>query len=155
MSQHTYFKIGGPADAFFQVTTVADLILAVRTCLKLKIPYFILGGGSNILVSDQGIRGLVIKNRADAVRTVGFQGKIKSGQKPQVNQAVVEADSGTLLNKLVRYTIEEGLSGLELFISVPGTVGGAIYNNSHYRPEANEIIGNYLYQATLIDQTGN
>ena len=100
------------------------------------------------------MRGLVIKNRADAIRTIGFQGKVDAN-KTKVNQAVIEADSGTLLNKLVRHTIEEGLQGLEVFLSVPGTVGGAIYNNSHYRPEENEFIGNHLYQATLIDSTGD
>jgi len=143
LSRHTYFKIGGPADFFFEARTQTDLIHAIRVSLKHQLPYFVLGSGSNILVSDKGFQGLVIKNRADSIRTVSVQGK-----------TVVEVDSGTLLNKLVRYTIEEGLSGLEVFLSVPGTVGGAIYNNSHYRPEANEFIGNLLHSASLIDAAG-
>ncbi|MBI4035132.1 MAG: UDP-N-acetylmuramate dehydrogenase [Candidatus Chisholmbacteria bacterium] len=154
LSQHTYFKIGGPADAFFEALTTADLVKAIRLCLKYHLPYFVLGSGSNILVGDKGFRGLVIKNRADTVKTLGFQGKI-SARQPQVNRAVIEATSGTLLNKLVRFTIEAGLGGLEVFLSVPGTVGGAIYNNSHYRPEKNEFIGLLLHQATLLDVTGN
>lgn len=140
LSRHTYFKIGGPADWFYEAHSAADLIHAVQVGITTGTPYFILGGGSNILVGDKGFRGLVIKNRADSIRTL--------------RPSLVEADSGTLLNKLTRYTIEAGLSGLEVFLSVPGTVGGAIYNNSHYRPEANEFIGNHLYQATLIDQSG-
>ena len=151
---HTYFKIGGPADIFFEATTTDDLIRAVKLAHHHHIPFFILGGGSNILIGDKGFRGLIIKNRADSVRTVAFQGKI-TALKPQVNQALVEADSGTLLNKLVRYTIEENLQGLESFLSVPGTVGGAIYNNSHYRPEKNEFVGKLLHSATLIDKNGD
>ncbi len=154
LRQHTYFKIGGPADLFFEALNTQDLILAVRTCQTAQIPFFILGGGSNILVGDKGFRGLVIKNRTDAIRTIGFQGKI-TRQQPQVNRAIIEADSGTLLNKLVRYSVEENLAGLEVFLSVPGTVGGAIYNNSHYRPEKNEFIGNLVHQVTLIDAAGN
>ena len=153
IANHTYFKIGGPADLFFEAATAADLTKAVQEAITHQIPFFVLGGGSNILVGDQGFRGLVIKNRADSVRTVGFQGKITQ-QQTSVKGALVEAESGTLLNKLVRYTIEEGLAGLEMFLSVPGTVGGAIYNNSHYRPEENEFIGNQLHSATLIDKTG-
>lgn len=140
LSRHTYFKIGGPADWFYEAHSAADLIHAVQIGITTGTPYFILGGGSNILVGDKGFRGLVIKNRADSIRTL--------------RPGLVEADSGTLLNKLTRYSIEAGLTGLEVFLSVPGTVGGAIYNNSHYRPEKYEFIGNYLYQATLIDQSG-
>lgn len=154
LANHTYFKIGGPADVFFEATTSKDLIKAVTRSIEHKVPYFILGGGSNILVGDKGFRGMVIKNRADTVRTVGFHGKI-SRQKASVNQALVEADSGTLLNKLVRYCIEENLGGLEVFLSVPGTVGGGIYNNSHYRPEKDEFLGNRLHAATVIDRNGN
>lgn len=154
LSQHTYFKIGGPADLFYEATTSKDLIKAVQTCIEYAVPFFILGGGSNILVGDKGVRGVVIKNRTDGVRTVGFHGKI-THQTPSVNQALVEAESGTLLNKLVRYTVEEGLAGLEVFLSVPGTVGGALYNNSHYRPEEDEFVGNRLHSATLIDSNGN
>ncbi len=154
LANHTYFKIGGPADLFYEATTSADLVKAVQTCMEYQLPYFILGGGSNILIGDKGFRGLVIKNRADSVKTIGFQGKI-SHQQANVNKALVEAESGTLLNKLVRYTIEEGLGGLEVFLSVPGTVGGGIYNNSHYRPEADEFIGNRLHNATIIDPNGN
>ena len=140
LSRHTYFKIGGPADFFFEAHTSSELISAIRVSLTHQLPYFVLGSGSNILVSDKGFRGLVIKNRASSIRTL--------------RPGVVEADSGVLLNQLVSYTIKAGLVGLEVFLSVPGTVGGAIYNNSHYRPEANEFIGNLLHSASLIDAAG-
>lgn len=151
LSQHTYFKIGGPADWFYEAHSAADLTHAVQICLDTQTPYSILGGGSNILVGDKGFRGLVIKNRADAIKIVKLGGTVSQRQ-ATVNQAIVRANSGTLLNKLVRYTIEENLAGLEVFLSVPGTVGGAIYNNSHYRPEENEFIGNLVQSAALIDQ---
>lgn len=151
MASHTYFKIGGPADVFFEAKSADDLIQAVVSSRKHKIPFFILGSGSNILVGDKGIRGLVIKNRADSIKTKGFHGKI-SRKKTSLDQAIIEAESGCLVNKLVRYTIEEKLSGLEPFLSLPGTVGGAIYNNSHYRPEKDEFFGNFLTQATVLDK---
>ena len=153
LSNHTYFKIGGPADLFYEIKTAKELVRAVQMSIKHQVPYFVLGGGGNILVGDKGIRGLTIKNRADGVRTVGFQGKV-SQKKANLNQALVEAESGAMLNKLARYSIEAGLQGLEVFLSVPGTVGGAVYNNSHYRPEKNEFIGNFLHSATLVDKDG-
>lgn len=153
MADHVYFKIGGPADLFFEAKNSDDLIKAIKTSIKYKVPYFVLGGGSNILVGDKGVRGLVIKNRADAVRTVGFQGKV-SQKKAKVNSALIEAESGALINKLARFSIEEGLKGFEVFLSLPGTVGGGIYNNSHYRPEKDEFIGNFLHSALLIDSKG-
>ena len=154
LANHTYFKIGGPADLFFEATSSVDLTKAVQVCLQHEMPFFVLGGGSNILVGDKGFRGLVIKNRADSVKTTSFQGKI-TRQKASINTALVEAESGALLNKLVRYSIEEGLGGIEVFLSVPGTVGGALYNNSHYRPEKDEFIGNRLNTATLITSNGD
>lgn len=153
LSEHTYFKIGGPADLFYLAKTADQLIQAVQASIRHQVPYFVLGGGSNILVGDKGFRGLVIKNRADAVRTIGFQGKV-SQKRTKISSALVEAETGSMVSKLVRFSIEEGLSGLEVFLTVPGTVGGAIYNNSHYRPEKDEFFGNFLHSALILDKNG-
>lgn len=155
LKNHTYFKIGGPARYFFEAKTVDDLKLALKTATDYKIPYFILGGGANILVSDNGFYGLVIKNRANGVKLVGIKGTIgKTGR--GIKNALIWTASGTLMNQLARFTIDQGLEGLEFLLSVPGTVGGGLKINAHYQVEKNEFIGNRLQSAELFDpKTGN
>lgn len=150
LAKHTYFKIGGPAKYFFEAKTVEDLKLALETAIKLEIPFVVLGGGANVLVSDNGFDGLVIKNRTDSIKLVGIKGTIdKSGK--GIKAALVEVTSGTLMNRLARFTIDQGLEGLEYLLSVPGTVGGGIKINSHYQIEKDQFIGNRLVTATLLD----
>jgi UDP-N-acetylmuramate dehydrogenase len=151
LSKHTYFKIGGPADLFFSAHNLDDLKNSVQASVNLNIPFFILGGGSNILVGDKGIRGLVIKNRADKITIHKFTGKIK-GKNISVAEAQVTAESGVITNLLVRRTIQEGLAGLEYFLGVPGTVGGAIYNNSHFQ---DQLIGNFTKDVLVLDKNGD
>lgn len=155
LKNHTYFKIGGPARYFFEAKTVDDLKLALHIATENKIPYFILGGGANILVSDNGFYGLVIKNRANGVKLVGIKGTIgKTGR--GIKNALIWSASGTLMNQLARFTIDQGLEGLEFLLSVPGTVGGGLKINAHYQVEKNEFIGNGLQSAELFDpKTGN
>ncbi|MCH7951371.1 UDP-N-acetylmuramate dehydrogenase [Patescibacteria group bacterium] len=150
LARHTYMKVGGPADLFFVAQNSNELKKAVRAAMKLSIPYFILGGGSNILVGDKGIRGLVIKNRADKITIHKFKGRMKD-KKVVVEKAQVVAESGVITNLLVRKTIEEGLAGLEHFLGVPGTIGGAIYNNSHYQKE---LIGNFVEEVAVLNTEG-
>lgn len=150
MSAHTTFKIGGQAELYFEAYSVEELIKVVNLCQKLKIPYFILGRGSNILVSDKGLPGLVIKNKSEQIKISRYEGRV--GEEAIV---LIEADAGVGLNRLVRYTIEEGLSGLEVFLSIPGSVGGAVKINAHFRPERDEFIGNVVYKAKLLDRKGN
>lgn len=152
LSKHTYFKIGGLADLFFEAKNTEDLILALETAQKLKIPYVVLGGGANVLVSDNGFRGVVIKNKTDGVKLVGIKGKIGRGG-TGISEALIWTASGTLMNRLARFTIDENLEGLEFLLSVPGTVGGGIKINSHYQVERGEFIGNTLVAATLFDPT--
>jgi len=147
MANHTTFRIGGPADLFYIAYEEKEFINAIKLARELAIPIFILGGGANILVSDKGIRGLVIKNRASKVRIVGLKGK---GKVLAVNEVYVEAEGGALINQLVRFCLDEGLEGLEFLLSVPGTVGGALKINAHFRPEKGEFIGNKLYKARLL-----
>ncbi len=151
MARHTTFKIGGPADLFYEAYTTNELINAVELCEELKVPVFILGGGSNILVSDGGIRGLVIHNRANEIKVLGIKGKIdKKENDSHISEVFLEAASGVMLNRFVRYAIEEDLGGLEVFLGLPGTVGGAIAVNAHHRPQNNEFVRNFLAQVKVI-----
>ncbi|MBI3282473.1 UDP-N-acetylmuramate dehydrogenase [Candidatus Curtissbacteria bacterium] len=150
LSKHTYFKIGGPARVFFEAKSVDDLKLALLTAFESKIPYVVLGGGANMLVSDSGFDGLVIKNRADGVKLVGLKGTIgKSGR--GVKKALVWTASGTSMNQLARFTIDQGLEGLEFLLSVPGTVGGGIKINAHFEVEKGEFLGDRLISAALYN----
>lgn len=148
MNLHTGNKVGGPADLYYEALTIEELQHAIECAREVHIPVTVLGGATNVLVSDQGIRGLVIKNRANKISMLGVKGTIRAGKK-QVNTVLVETDSGVQISHLVRYTIEESLGGLESFLGLPGTVGGAIYNNSHFQRHG-ECIGNHVVRAELL-----
>ncbi|OGG24559.1 UDP-N-acetylenolpyruvoylglucosamine reductase [Candidatus Gottesmanbacteria bacterium RIFCSPLOWO2_01_FULL_43_11b] len=148
LGRYTTLKIGGPADLFFDAKTIDELTEAITSARKLGIPYFMLGGGTNILIGDRGIRGLVIKNSTDRIAIAGAKGKFEGGENKST--VYVEADSGVIMNKLVRFTIEEGLGGLEMQLGLPGTVGGAMYMNSKWtQPEG--YVGDAVYQATILN----
>lgn len=150
LSRHTYFKIGGPARLFFEAKSLDDLKLAISTAKENKIPFAILGGGANVLVSDKGFNGLVIKNRADGIKLVGLKGTIdKTGT--GIKNALVWAASGTPMNQLARFTIDQGLEGLEFLLSVPGTVGGGLKINAHFETEKGEFLGSRLVSAVLLN----
>lgn len=150
LSKHTYFKIGGPAKLFFEAKNTEDFILALKTANKLKAPSVVMGSGANVLVSDKGYDGFVIKNKTDGVKLVGIKGT--AGKRGTgINEALIWAASGTLMNRLARFTIDQGLEGLEFLLSVPGTVGGGIKINSHFEVEKGEFIGNSLVAATLFN----
>lgn len=155
LAKHTYFKIGGPARLFFEAKSLEDLRLAIKTAHDLNIPYVVLGSGANVLVSDSGFDGLVIKNKAQNLKLIGIKGTIdKTGT--GIKSALISAESGTLMNQLARFTIDQGLSGLEFLLSVPGTVGGGLKINAHFEVEKNEFIGNHLVSASLFNpKTGN
>ena len=121
LSKHTTFRIGGPADLFVVARTPSELCEYVRLAWKHKTPYMVLGMGANVLVSDLGIRGLVIHNQSDAVEM-----EAKSG----TEDWIVRAESGAGLASLARQTVARGLTGLEWAVDVPGTVGGAVVGNA-------------------------
>ncbi len=116
LARHTTFRIGGPAEWFLAVETSDELAQAARLARKHGIPFFILGGGSNILVADAGIEGLVIAIRCRKVEV-----------RPD---GAVYAEAGASLAGLARTAIRAGLGGLEWAVSVPGTVGGAVIGNA-------------------------
>lgn len=147
LAPFTTFKIGGPADFFYEAKTVDALVDAVGKARELGIPVTLLGGGSNVLIGDRGIRGLVIKNNTGTITIRGMKGKYQAGEAKGL--VYVEADSGVVFNKLVRFTIEEGLGGLEAHLGLPGTVGGAIFMNSKWTKPV-RYVGDAVYQATVL-----
>ncbi len=116
LARYTAARLGGPADALIVAKTLRDLLAAVSCAWELNLPYRILGGGANVLISDAGFRGLVIVNRVGLV-TFGKDG-------------LVRAESGANLGALARRCIRRGLAGLEWAVNIPGTVGGAVINNA-------------------------
>ena len=115
LKNHTTFKIGGPAKLFFIAKTKEDLISALKTAKRLKLPFFILGGGSNLLISDKGYKGLVIKLQMSGIR---------------VQDGKIYTQAGTELWGLIELSFKKGLTGLEWAAGIPGTIGGAIYGNA-------------------------
>jgi len=143
LAPHTTIKIGGPAEYFATVATAEQMSALIRWAQSVRLPYFVLGGGSNILISDAGIRGLVIYNRCRAVAPA-----VPAADGASVS---VSAESGAALAGLARRTAREGLSGLEWAVSVPGTVGGAVVGNAG--AHGSEIKDN-LIAAQTIDAGG-
>jgi UDP-N-acetylmuramate dehydrogenase len=119
LSRYTTARVGGAAELLLTVASAAELQTAIELAYSAGLPYFILGGGSNILVADAGMSGLVILNRA---RKISFR---HSGA-----GVVCTAESGANLSALARQCISKGLGGLEWAIGVPGTVGGAVVGNA-------------------------
>ena len=118
LNRHTSFGIGGPADLLVYPADRDDLVSLLREIKKRGLAYFILGGGSNILVSDKGVRGITVLNRAKAIR-------FESGSQPRV-----WAESGVVFSNLANRCASKGLAGLEWAGTVPGTIGGAVYGNA-------------------------
>ena len=125
LARHTTFRIGGPADLYIAATGQVELEDAARLAWACEAPALVLGGGSNMLVSDTGVRGLTLANQARAIRLQQADGSIPAGHLPQV-----VAESGAALAGLARWCIREGWSGLEWAVSVPGSVGGAVIGNA-------------------------
>ena len=151
LAPYTTYKIGGPADLFIETRTTDDMVKAITIARKNSIPFFVLGGGSNVLVSDKGFRGLVVRNMTKNIVVRGMKGMITKGIAD--GNVYVEAESGVPFNLLVRYTIEEGLGGLEMHLGLPGTVGGALFMNSKWM-KTTSFVGDAVYQATVLTPTG-
>ncbi len=118
LAPYTSARIGGPADALITVTSADELAESVSRLWELGVPFMMLGGGSNVLVSDRGVRAVVVLNRAKAVR-------FDKGSRPKVR-----AEAGVVIANLARRAASHGLGGLEWAAAVPGTVGGAVYGNA-------------------------
>jgi len=117
MRQLTSLQVGGPADVVFFPKNLEELKRILKVAKRKKIPLFILGRGTNLIVRDKGIRGWVV-SLTQGLRKVHFDGEL------------VEAEGGLSLHQLVQYTIQKGLTGMEPFFGIPGTVGGGLAMNA-------------------------
>jgi UDP-N-acetylmuramate dehydrogenase len=117
LSEYTTMKVGGPAKLFFIARSIEDLIRSVSLCRTEKIDFIVIGGGSNIIVSDKGYNGLVILNRASNIAFLR-------------DKSQVIVDSGVSLMRLITESANRDYGGLEGLYGIPGTVGGAVYGNA-------------------------
>lgn len=115
----TTFKVGGPAEWLVEPTDGDTIVRLLKIAHAHGVPVTMLGGGSNVLVSDRGVPGLVIRPRGGTLRLVG--------------RDLIRVDAAVTINALVRWTVARGLAGVEAWAGTPGTVGGAVYGNAHWR----------------------
>ncbi|MBB4637676.1 UDP-N-acetylmuramate dehydrogenase [Longimicrobium terrae] len=146
LAPHTTFKIGGPADLLYRALNQEELAEAVRTARDLDIPFFLLGLGANILVGDKGFRGLVIKNEVEHVEWL--------------DDTRVKAGSGVkIYHDLIQMTVAKGLGGLQHYVGIPSTVGGAVWQNLHFlspppERERTMFIAEVVEGATILTEEG-
>jgi UDP-N-acetylmuramate dehydrogenase len=120
LAPFTTFRIGGPADLFYEAASADELARAILAAREIGLPWFLLGLGANILIGDHGFRGLVIRNRAQAI-------EVDPGTR------TIRAESGaSVWPDLIETAIAHGLSGLEHYPGIPSTVGGALWQNLHF-----------------------
>jgi len=144
LAPYTTFRIGGPADWLYDATSADDLANAVETCREAQLPHFVLGLGANILIGDRGFRGAVIRNVARDFRYDGTR---------------LWAESGAVMQDLILSSVHRGLSGLEHYIGIPSTVGGAVWQNLHFLSPAPErertmFIAEVFDSCELLSQEG-
>ena len=146
IAPYTTFRIGGPADLFYSTRTADDLATAVLAARELHIPYFVLGLGANILVGDKGFRGIVIRNHASHF-TFSESGLLR-------------VESGAVMGELIPEAVERGWSGLEHYVGIPSTVGGAVWQNLHFlepEPERKRtmFIAEVFHSCDLLTEEGD
>lgn len=138
MKKHTSFKVGGPVDIMIVPASYEELQRAIKLCIEYGVPYFVIGNGSNLLVKDKGIRGVVIK--------------LTQLNRVKVEDRKIITESGALLSEVSEKALEARLSGLEFACGIPGCVGGAVAMNAGaYISE----IANVIENAMVIDKKGN
>lgn len=137
LAPFTTFKVGGPADLLLETHTGEETAAAVKLAHDAGVTITMLGGGSNVVIADAGIRGLVIRTKGGAVTSIGDR--------------LVRAEAAVTINGLVRWTINRGLAGLEAWAGTPGTVGGAIYGNAHWKTTN---IGDLVDSVRLVTRAG-
>lgn len=156
MSSHTTFMIGGAADALIEANSPQTIQNVYKTARKYAIPVFMLGGGSNLLVNDGGIRGIVLKNSYKGLAVIDrnfhdvasliYSGAAEEIQDPET--VLVSAGTGTKLSEFVEFACSHGLSGAESFAGIPGTLGGAIFGNAGAYGKG---VGDILVSAHVLD----
>ena len=138
LAKLTTFNVGGNADLLVEVRTAKELVDVLHVARETDLPVTLLGGGSNVLVGDLGVRGLVVL--------------VRGGEINLTSPDRVLADSGVTINGLVRWTISKGLGGLEAWAGTPGTVGGAVAGNAHFE---GHLISEVIDHVQVVTQNGN
>jgi UDP-N-acetylmuramate dehydrogenase len=147
LAPYTTFRIGGPADLFYEATSADELARAILAAREHGVPFFLLGMGANILIGDRGFRGLVIRN-------VSRHMEVRAGGQ-------VWTESGTVVYPdLIELAVSHGLSGLEHYVGIPSTVGGALWQNLHFLSPAPErertmFIEEVTHWAEILTVEGN
>ena len=139
LAPFTWFKLGGPAEFLAEPTNVDELAELVRRCREEETPIRLLGGGSNVLVREEGVSGVVVRLDAPVFCEIS------------VADGMVSAGGGARLGHVVSTSVREGLAGLETLVGIPGTVGGALHGNAGGR---GGDVGQWLHQATVLTRTG-
>lgn len=137
LDAYTTFRVGGPADWFLETRGGDEIVRALQIAHSANVPVTLLGGGSNVLVSDRGVRGLVIRPRG--------------GDVSRIDERRLRADAAVTINGLVRWSIVHGAAGLEAWAGTPGTVGGAIFGNAHF---GGRLIGDHVDRVTVATREG-
>ena len=138
MARHTTFRIGGPADYFVELGSIEQIRAAIQVCREENLPWFVLGRGSNLLVSDKGYRGVILSIYKDF-------------QKTEIQGETVTVQAGVLLTTLSGKVLDASLTGLEFASGIPGTIGGAVVMNAGaYGGEMKDIVR----KVTVLDQVG-
>ena len=149
MKKHTSFKIGGNADFFVKAKSVEDVKFVIDLCKKNDIPLTIIGNGSNILVKDEGIRGIVLKIDIDKFE---INEKIPEELRKNNNSVIITVGAGVLLGKLAFQLLKKSISGFEFASGIPGTIGGAVRMNAGaYGSEFKDIV----IETMCMDNNGN
>lgn len=149
MSKHTSFRIGGPAEAMVFPADEAELAGLINSARAERTPLFVLGEGSNLLVRDKGIKGIVVSlsspQSGDCFRKI-------VPVKEDASRSYIYAGAGIALSRLLNYTVQKGLSGFEFTAGIPGSLGGAVIMNAgSYGKEMKDI----LDSVRIIDRMGN
>lgn len=137
LAPFTTFRVGGPADYLIDTRDSDEIVAALGIAHAAHVPVTMLGGGSNVLVADAGVRGLVIRARGGDVRAIDAHH--------------LRADAAVTINGLVRWTLNHGCAGLEAWAGTPGTVGGAIFGNAHF---GGRLIGDVVDRVRLAGRDG-
>ena len=135
MAPLTTFRVGGPADWLVTLRSADEVRTVVGLAREHAVPVTLIGGGSNLLVADEGVRGLVIR--------------IHGGNVVMRGAHTLRADAGVTINGLVRWTINRGVAGLQAWAGTPGTVGGAVYGNAHFQ---GRLIAELIERVTLVSR---
>jgi len=139
LADHTWLKLGGSAEFYAEPQSVEQLAALVRRCREEEVPVRVLGGGSNVLIRDEGVQGMVVNLSGETFSEI------------QVSQGYVTAGGGAKLAHAISETVRAGMAGLEPLVGIPGTIGGALHGNSGSR---GGDIGQWACRATVMTRSG-